>query len=1003
VERYKQFRAFRPFRSIGGANLSSSESPDVRVGNGRGIVHAEQEEIISYCNTAAALVASQQAWQNMPSVYRMEELRAHDAVKAQAQAQEAARVGGGIGRWVARRVSLSTTASTSSEVRVRAPSELSTHVEPWSRISSAPSRAISSASVGSGKLLKLQSAVLVSPSASESPLSLPSQHHDVPVTSCYFDDGVGLHIPALGGALPEVKNPNAVDDTFVENRPSAKSSLYVSDVQTPQNHSGLKQLRLVTDSAAQPKPDFIGGCKPPASKHEVLENGSLYGNFPDWLAATESAESITLEEWLVKVLEPNQLRLSLLPGSFLQDVNRIVRSAMAHAAASSVFHTSTPLIAVASKPRYQVLLLWLFAFYTLIGAVTLALACGTSLGSVRRLRFIALALRGGGDPAVLGPGITNIGLLRNGCPVESTFFESTFQKDNTTKDNTTILEGVLTIDLSAKFNDANGWYLVTGNEHSELDPVRFVLERSAEANGNKWYPVGASRWIFNDLGVIKLLDGAFDGQEWPRDDTVLFDMRPAAAWIMAWPAADFVFAAAMAVSFVQALRGRYSIAVQIFLGAFIADACLYFAAAAVHSINNSQSAFVCWTYGAGCVGLASVGWLRQRAFVLAILIHGVWQFFLTAINVSSLVFGDTSALIYTPLTTGVVEAMLGIVVLLMRAHIIRRSVLLIESDRRLYDCLWQQMLAGPHMAGSLQSLAEAVNHCYTTRMSYIVNSVDMKPASTCEASVAASSFTVLGWARCGSCQLTKDLDQLYAQAAGVDLLLRRKILQWVRVTDALLEINHSDIQNPTESTSSEGLSALPPDDDRSRMGLDGDQQMLQVSQTEPIYAGWVDLARDPDLLGRIRWAHLKRIDRATEKVLRTYRGDASRLGDIARQTLVFDSLNDLTKCLGVLEADPDVWLVAVKNRYKAEYTAEVTAGFRNVAISLCIISPIAVEYGMSPSHCMLHLKLQIALEVLIQDLMHLIVSHYFYLVFCSTVVIVIGCKLCNLEFLLANI
>ncbi len=793
---------------------------------------------------------------------------------------------------------------------------------------------------------------MVQPSPLAAPSSLASPHFDwdVPVTSCYYGE---KQVPAFGGVLPEINHFNAVDNSVVDSelpsstisltRLSTISSLGVSDVHTTANQPDLKNLLMVTDSTSQPQPDFVCSFEHPAAKPAVLENG--YGVYPFGLAATEFSEAITLEEWLEHVLEPNQLRLSLLPCSFLRDVNRTVRSAMAHAAASSVFHTSTPLTAVASKPRYQVLLLWLFVFYTLIGAVTLAVARGMSLGQVRRLRFIALALRGGGDPAVLGPGITNIGLMRNGCPVET---QSSIHSDNTT---IMILDGVMTINLFAEMNDANGWYLMTGVEHTELDPVQFILERSVEANGTNWYPVGASSWIFNDLGEIKLLDGVFHGQEWPRGDTVLFDMRPAAAWIMAWPAADFVFAAAMAVCFVQALRGRYSLAVQIFLGAFVADACLYFAAAAVHSINYSPSAFVCWTYGAGCVGLASVGWLRQRAFVPAILIHGMWQFFLSGINVSSLVSGDTAALIYTPLTTGVVEVMLGIMVLLMRAHVIRRSVRLIESDQHLYDCLWQQMLAAPDMAGNLQSLAEAVNCGYTTRMSHMVNSggpIGESNGAAGEAPVAELSLTEFGWARCGPCQFTSDLDQLYAQAAGVDRLLRRKILQWLRLTAALLEITHSDIQNPMELGSSECLSAPPPDNERSKMGFDCDQQleMLQGSQAEPIYAGWLDLARNPVLMGRIRWAQLKRIDRATEKVLRTYRGDASKLGDIARQTLIFDSLNDLTECLGVLEADPDVRLVAVKNRYNSEYTADVTAGFRNVSLSLCIISPIAVEYGM---------------------------------------------------------
>ncbi len=59
-----------------------------------------------------------------------------------------------------------------------------------------------------------------------------------------------------------------------------------------------------------------------------------------------------------QVVEPEFLRRALLPGSYLRDVNRAVRAAMANAAATSVFHTSTPLAAVVSKPQYQASGLW---------------------------------------------------------------------------------------------------------------------------------------------------------------------------------------------------------------------------------------------------------------------------------------------------------------------------------------------------------------------------------------------------------------------------------------------------------------------------------------------------------------------------------------------------------------------------------------------------------------------------------------------------------------------
>ena len=44
----------------------------------------------------------------------------------------------------------------------------------------------------------------------------------------------------------------------------------------------------------------------------------------------------------------------------------------------------------------------------------------------------------------------------------------------------------------------------------------------------------------------------------------------------------------------------------------------------------------------------------------------------------------------------------------------------------------------------------------------------------------------------------------------------------------------------------------------------------------------------------------------TAQVLRTYWGDAARLADVARQTLVFDGIRDLARCLAVVAEDPEV-------------------------------------------------------------------------------------------------
>ena len=525
---------------------------------------------------------------------------------------------------------------------------------------------------------------------------------------------------------------------------------------------------------------------------------------------------------------------------------------MANAAAASVFHTSTPLAAVASKPHYQTVLAALAATYTVFAAASLYVTRFEPLDQVRRLRLTALEMRGGGDPTKLAPGVVWLGLLRNACPIPPPAFLGTVA---TAGEFCCAVASAptVTVGLSDTIYGANGWYLVVGNESPALDPVRFLIEVSKSVNqtDSGWIPAGTPQWIFNDVGLVRFLADGVSGPTWDRGAVVRYDMRPSAAWYAAWPGADVVFASAMLGAVAMALRGKYNAAVRVFLGAFVADACLYWSAAAYYSAIGSRSAFALWAYGAGCVFVAAAGALCQRHFFSAILCHGFWLFTLTAINVSSLVFGDTSAMLYTPLVTGVVEMIFGTTVLVLRRHVLQTAARLIEPDLRWYERIWQEILAKPGVERELQDLATAV--------SFISSTIDVASSS----SEAGANILEL--------QGTSDLDQLYAQAAGVDLLLRRKLLIWARASDALLEVLPADtgLVNVKSTTGTMNLSLEAPKIPQAATAASAAIYPAEAEQLHESteFVAWSDVELDPKLLDRVRWGRLKRIDRATEKVL----------------------------------------------------------------------------------------------------------------------------------------
>ena len=85
--------------------------------------------------------------------------------------------------------------------------------------------------------------------------------------------------------------------------------------------------------------------------------------------------------------------------------------------------------------------------------------------------------------------------------------------------------------------------------------------------------------------------------------------------------------------------------------------------------------------------------------------------------------------------------------------------------------------------------------------------------------------------------------------------------------------------------------------------------------------------------------------------------DVSRLVDLCRQSIVFETPDDLASCLEALDSDPDVRVVRVKNRLSPAYDSAASGGYRDVAVNLCIVCSTALELGVEGHICELQLVL----------------------------------------------
>jgi hypothetical protein len=113
----------------------------------------------------------------------------------------------------------------------------------------------------------------------------------------------------------------------------------------------------------------------------------------------------------------------------------------------------------------------------------------------------------------------------------------------------------------------------------------------------------------------------------------------------------------------------------------------------------------------------------------------------------------------------------------------------------------------------------------------------------------------------------------------------------------------------------------------------------------------------------IKWGCVKTVQRAKEKVQRSYCEDVSRLVDLCRQSIIFESPGDISACLAAIATDPAVSLARIKNRLNPQYDAAKSAGYRDVAINLRMVGQEARNLNLDEHVCEVQLILKAFAEL----------------------------------------
>ena len=85
--------------------------------------------------------------------------------------------------------------------------------------------------------------------------------------------------------------------------------------------------------------------------------------------------------------------------------------------------------------------------------------------------------------------------------------------------------------------------------------------------------------------------------------------------------------------------------------------------------------------------------------------------------------------------------------------------------------------------------------------------------------------------------------------------------------------------------------------------------------------------------------------------------DSSHLVDICRQIIIFENPSDLIECLKIIRLDNEAHVLRVKNRLDPKYNARKSAGYRDVALNLTLMSEAALARGLEAHVCEIQLML----------------------------------------------
>ena len=618
------------------------------------------------------------------------------------------------------------------------------------------------------------------------------------------------------------------------------------------------------------------------------------------------------------------------------DKDKLLEDAIAQTPVGAIWDTSHPFAAALCKPWISVLIFLTSAsimFNLGLGANIIRM---NALHTGNSLRFTALDNRSG---------INSLGFLRDSCSHESLTLE---QRQSRNSINT-----VITVSYAEEFT-MNGWWISVPLASTDRFPSRFYVEISSvpsdfSRTNENWKKVGSSSFFWTWSGSVLFFEGSFNlsrpsqevktyikGQEM----VVEFDMRLPWIWSYAkWGSNIALICLTVSVSATSYLKrqmqGRWWCAFFWFIAhivellACIGYACTGQTALAILSVIFCASDLIF-----AFMLAFHEKYFRQLNGVCGSLFFGAVITHYLYLESPQEIFGCYYGFENRGIFDGIALLMLSCSGYMARMYSRRSAKQVIAESQSAYDICWSRLLhmdetslAIKHIREFTESISEGLPRIVRQRGSVL----DEHTCDEHSFNNSNESFRALKRTRsksnvpissivnktlrvhpqqdnCGSAELNAsaqgalilDLDQLFAQAEVVDLVLQQKVQQWALISNGCFPVSSS--------------------------------------AGSVVFERWDKIAGSEDMLANVKWGQVKSRKRAIEKLYRSYNCDVSRLLDCCRKSIIFEDLNDLLTCMKAISTDPECKIVRAKNRLRPDYDSSLTAGYRNVGLNLQVIT-----------------------------------------------------------------